>query len=517
MKQLLDLYDKILKEGVQSTDRTGVGTIKLIGQQMRFDLSKGFPAVTTKRLAWKAMVSELLWFIEGSHDERRLCEILHGTRDSEKKTIWSDNCLDRAKNDPNRFNGEIVGNMYGMNWRYQPSEPHSYQFIKRKSYIDDYVEKHVCPEITSEFNGIKIHQSATCGEYEVVGKQNNNIVIRFLDTGSYKIVKRTSRSIKDFFKPSIEGVGYLGGVIPDTLTARKLYQIWKDMIIRVYNPRKNHVSYKDVTVCKRWHNFMNFYNDSFSLWGFQEFVDSGYSHQLDKDYYGSNIYSPDTCIFISSSLNKTLNGGGYGFKIYIYKDNIFYSITDLQKYRGLSRKAQLPKELTILEDNETHVVRPKIYIDQLQRCIDLIKNDPDSRRIVITSWNSRDIENAALGMCHPLVQWFVINGKLSCIFYMRSTDSFLGLPFNIASYALLTHMIAQITGLEVGELIYNGGDCHIYLNHIEQVKEQLQREPIELPKLWLDPTITDIESFTMGSFKLLDYNPMPTIKAPMAV
>ena len=182
MKQLLDLYDKILKEGVQSTDRTGVGTIKLIGQQMRFDLSKGFPAVTTKRLAWKAMVSELLWFIEGSHDERRLCEILHGTRDSEKKTIWSDNCLDRAKNDPNRFNGEIVGNMYGMNWRYQPSEPHSYQFIKRKSYIDDYVEKHVCPEITSEFNGIKIHQSATCGEYEVVGKQNNNIVIRFLDT-----------------------------------------------------------------------------------------------------------------------------------------------------------------------------------------------------------------------------------------------------------------------------------------------------------------------------------------------
>lgn len=94
---------------------------------------------------------------------------------------------------------------------------------------------------------------------------------------------------------------------------------------------------------------------------------------------------------------------------------------------------------------------------------------------------------------------------------------FLGVPFNIASYSLFTHMIAQCTGLEVGEFIWNGGDCHIYLNHIEQVKEQLQREPMELPKLWLDPTITDIESFTMNSFKLLDYNPMPSIQAPMAV
>lgn len=425
MKQLQELYKKILDEGIESTDRTGVGTIKLIGQQMRFNLKDGFPAVTTKRLAWKAMTSELLWFIEGSHDERRLCEILHGTRDWEKKTIWTDNVKDRSSKDPNRFNGETVGNMYGMNWRFQPCEPHGYQYIERKTYIDDYIENHICPEINGIFNGIKIHKSAKCGDYEVLGKNNDDIVIRFINTGSYKIITRTSKNIKDFFQPSVEGIGYLGGVIPDTLTARKLYQIWKDMIIRVYNPRKNHVSYEKVTVCKRWHNFMNFYNDSFSLWGFQEFVDSGYSHQLDKDYYGSNIYSPDTCIFISSSLNKTLNGGGHGFKIYLYQGNVFYSRTDLQEFRGLSRKANLPDDLTILEDTTTHVVRPKIYVDQLQRCIDLIKNNPYSRRIVITSWNSRDIENAALGMCHPLVQWFVMNGKLSCSFYMRSSDTFL--------------------------------------------------------------------------------------------
>lgn len=517
MKQLQELYQKILDEGVESVDRTGVGTIKLIGQQMRFDLKQGFPAVTTKRLAWKAMTSELLWFIEGSHDERRLCEILHGTRDIEKKTIWTDNVLDRSKKDPNRFNGKTVGNMYGMNWRFQPSEPHSYHYIERKTYIDDYVETHICPELTKEYEVKKIIKSSKCGDYEVLGKHNKYTVIKFVNTGSYKLVERTKKSIKDVYFPSIEGVGYLGGDIPNTLTARKLYQIWKDMIIRVYNPRKNHSSYSDVTVCKRWHNFMNFYNDAFSLWGFQEFIDSGYTHQLDKDYYGSNIYSPDTCIFISSSLNKTLNGGGQGFKIYKYNGNVFYSRKSLQESRGLSRKANLPDNLEILEDTDTHVVRPKIYVDQLQNCIELIKNNPYSRRIVMTSWNSRDIENAALGMCHPLVQFFVLNGKLSCTFYMRSSDSFLGLPFNIASYALLTHMLAQICGLDVGELIYMGGDCHIYKNHIEQVKEQLLREPHELPELWLDPSVTNIEDFTMKSFKLLNYNPMPTIKAPMAV
>lgn len=511
------LLQKILDEGSESTDRTGVGTIKLIGQQLRFDLSKGFPAVTTKRLAWKAMVSELLWFIEGSSNERRLCEILHGTRDESKSTIWSGNTLDRAKKDPNRFNGETVGNMYGMNWRFQPSEPHSYHYIERKTYIDEYKEVHICPELTKVYDVKKTITSSKCGDYEVLGKHNDMFVVKFISTGSYKLVCNINKSIKDFYLPSVEGVGYLGGIIPNTITARKLYQIWKDMIIRVYNPRKNHNTYQNVKVCKRWHNFMNFYNDSFSLWGFQEFIDSGYDHQLDKDYYGSNIYSPDTCIFISSSFNKTLNGGGYGFKIYKYNNNVYYSRKSLQESRGLSRKANLPDNLEILEDTNTHVVRPKIYIDQLQNCIELIKNNPNSRRIVMTSWNSRDIENAALGMCHPLVQFFVIDGKLSCEFYMRSSDTFLGLPLNIASYALLTHMLAQICGLDVGELIYSAGDCHIYKNHVEQVKEQLSRTPHESPTLWIDTSITNIEDFTMNSFKLENYNPDATIKAPMAI
>lgn len=517
MQQLLDLYKKVLEFGDFSTDRTGTGTIKLLAQQMRFNLQDGFPAVTTKRLAWKAMSSELLWFIEGSHDERRLCEILHGTRDETKRTIWTDNCLDRASKDPNRFNGKTVGNMYGMNWRYQPCTPHSYQWVERKTYDDQYNEEHICPILTDAYDNPKEFETTTCGNAIALGKSDNKIVIKFLDTGSYILVDEIKKTIKDKFKPSTDGIGYVGGIIPSTVTARKLYQVWRDMIRRVYNPTKNHTTYSEVSVCKRWHNFMNFYNDCFSLWGFQEYVDSSYSYQLDKDYYGSNIYSPNTCIFISPQLNKSLTGGGCGFKIYLYENQVFYSRTELQEFRGLSRKAKLPDELIILEDNNTHVVRPIIYIDQLKRCIELIKTTPDSRRIVMTSWNSRDIENAALGMCHPLVQFFVMDGKLSCTFYMRSSDTFLGTPFNVASYALLTHMIAKICQLDVGELVYVGGDCHIYQNHLEQVKEQLSREPMEPPKLWIDPEITKIEDFTMKSFKLLNYNPMPAISATMAI
>lgn len=517
MQQLQELYEKVLNEGTFSTDRTGTGTYKLIGQQMRFNLQEGFPATTTKRLAWKSMLSELLWFLEGSQDERRLCEILHGTRDESKRTIWTDNCKDRSSHDPNRFNGYNVGNMYGFNWRFQPCTPHSYHYIERKTYIDDYVETHIQPECTKLYSNKKIIESNTCGKYEVIGKVDSQTLIQFLDTGSYKLVRRPVKAIKDFFKPSIEGVGYLGFDIPTTVTARKLYQVWKDMIIRVYNPRKNHKSYGNVEVCKRWHNFENFYNDCFSLWGFQEYVDSNYTYQLDKDYYGSHIYSPETAIFISPEMNKKLNGGGYGFKVYLYEDCVFYSRTDLQSHRGLTRKATLPENLTILEDNDKYVVRPIIMIDQIERIIDLIQNEPNSRRMVITAWNSRDVENAVLGMCHPLVQFFVNDGVLSCSFYMRSSDTFLGLPFNLSSYALLTHMIAQISGLEVGELIYTGGDCHIYANHIEQVKEQLTRTPKVLPTLWIDKNITNIDDFTMDSVKLENYNPDPSIKAPMAV
>lgn len=314
MYQLHKLYQDILDYGIKSTDRTGVGTIKLIGQQMRFNLQEGFPAVTTKKLAWKAMLSELLWFIEGSHDERRLCEILHGTRDESKRTIWTDNYENQAK--ALGYSNGNLGPVYGKQWR----------------FWDDYV------------------------------------VLDYTST------------------------------------------------IEEYN---NH-------------------------------------------------------------LNK-------GYSV-VTEDNS-------------------PMGITVM----------KRTTDQLQVLINGLKNDPYGRRHILTAWNVGELDKMALPPCHSFSQFIVTDGKLNCILTQRSADIFLGVSFNIASYSLLTHMLAQICGLEVGEFIWNGGDCHIYNNHLEQVQEQLRREPHELPTLWIDKSITNINDFTMDSFRLDNYNPDAAIKAPMAI
>lgn len=280
MQVYKEALKKILKDGVVSSDRTGAGTISYFGVQMRFDLSKGFPAVTTKKLAWKAVVSELLWFLEGSGDERRLSEILHGTRDLNKKTIWTDNANADYWKVNAKFNGDL-GRIYGVQWR-------------------------------------------------------------------------------------------------------------------------------------SW---------------------------LTKD--GS--------------------------------------------------------------------------VDQIAKLINEIQNNPTSRRHILTAWNVGELEKMALPPCHTFSQFYVRNNKLSCLMYQRSADFFLGVPFNIASYSLLTHMIAQVCDLDVGEFIHTIGDAHIYLNHVDQVKEQLVREEYPLPELIINKEIKDIDSFKMSDFELSNYKCHPSIKAPMAV
>jgi thymidylate synthase len=286
----LDALKDILENGDSRPDRTGVGTISKFGVQMRFDLTEGFPAVTTKKLAWKACVSELLWFIEGSGDEFRLREILHGDRKSEKKTIWTDNAqADYWVNKRLQRHPGDLGRVYGVQWRK-----------------------------------------------------------------------------------------------------------WRKPLIRI---------------------------------------------------------------------NKVI----------------------LQNH------------------------------DQLLELIAGIKDDPYSRRHIISAWNPGELDMMALPPCHMMAQFYVNNGKLSCQMYQRSADMFLGIPFNIASYALFTHMIAQVCKLEVGELIITIGDAHIYENHIEQVKEQLSRKPIELPKLKLTDSIDVITEFEMSDIELIDYVSHDAIKAPMAV
>lgn len=289
MKQYLDALRYVYENGEDKTDRTGVGTRSVFGYQMRFDLSQGFPAVTTKKLAWKAVVSELLWFLEGSTDERRLAEIHYGADRTElcgKTTIWTANADKQGRN---------------------------------LGYVNDAWTKELGP---------------------VYGYQ--------------------------------------------------------------------------------WRNF-----------------DGDMRH------------------------------------------------------------------------------------DQIEWVVNELCTNPDSRRIILSAWNPKQLDKMALPPCHTLAQFGVSNGKLSCHLFQRSADMFLGVPFNIASYALLTHMLASHTGLEVGALVHTISDAHIYKNHVSQVEEQLNRQPTKSPRLVM-PEITSFDTHAIrrlkvADFKLEDYDPQASISAPMAV
>ena len=328
MKTYLDSLQYILDNGEKRSDRTGVGTLSVFGMQQRYDLTKGFPAVTTKKLAFKSCLSELLWFIEGSSDERRLAEILHGTRDLEKKTIWTANALSNEWQD----------------------------------------RKQVIPKTP----GVDVLVNGTYGE------------------------------------------------VTDEITA------------------------------------------------------------------------PDYDL-----------GRVYGVQWRSWRRSIEFA-----SYSQFENTAQEFKR----------VPNPDYHVDQLSNLIEGIKKDPNGRRHILSAWNPGELEQMALPPCHCFAQFYVsADGKLSCQMYQRSCDIYLGGPFNIASYSILTHMIAQVCGLEVGEFIHSIGDCHLYLNHVEQAKIQLIREPLLPPTLWLNPDIKDIDKFTMNDVKLQDYDPMDSINAEMAV
>lgn len=312
--EYLQLLRHVLANGVKKEDRTGTGTISTFGYQMRFDLSKGFPLLTTKRVPFKLIVSELLWFIKGDTNIRYLLQ--HNNH------IWDE-------------------------WAF-------------KRWVE-----------STDYNGP--------------------------DMTNFGLRSQTDEAFNAVYKEQMEKFTQL--VLTDDAFAAKYGELGN-----VYG--------------KQWREW------------------------------------------------RTTQG-------------------------------------------ET--------IDQLKGIIDAIKKNPDSRRLIVSAWNPEDVPSMALPPCHTMFQFYVINGKLSCQLYQRSGDIFLGIPFNIASYALLTHLIAQECGLEAGEFIHTLGDAHIYLNHLEQIDIQLQRDMRELPVLKVNPDVKSVFDAEVEDIKLENYQPHPTIKAPVAV
>lgn len=304
----------------------------------------------------------------------------------------------------------------------------------------------------------------------------------------YEVMPKTRIQTPDelYFedKRNVFGVGVYGDYEKLEFTAM-LKDVWRDMLRRCYYKKATgYKSYgaKGIHVHPDWFVFANFQRDVQKLTNWECKLEYGSEYSLDKDVkFAANYYSKDTCMW-SSRKEQSYN-------------------TSTNRYFTAKSPA---------------VVRVRV-IDQLKELVAVVKHSPDSRRLLISLYNPHELDKMRLQPCHGnVIQFYVVDGRLSCQMYQRSADSFLGLPVNIASYALLTHMIAQQCDLEVGELIWTGGDVHIYVNHLDQVREQLRREPRPLPTLLLHKQ-DSIDDYVYEDVKLEGYDPHPAIKAPISV
>jgi thymidylate synthase len=565
LKQYHDLLQHILDNGEDVNDRTGVGTRSVFGYQMRFDLSAGFPAVTTKKLAWKSVVSELLWFLEGSTDERRLAELLYGKDRTElvdRTTIWSANAdaQGKALGYVNNDTVKQLGPVYGYAWSKLESTVDEIieiesRFIEQRHDMfdrqelcvpvdggkDDFIGKTLVSNHEREF--IVIDKRNTCS--------NSEYKVQFLDTHDIMWVTRPNLRRGQVGKQIICGVAVndYEGKIHQTDLGKRIHTLWYNMIRRCYDANLPEFVYygdRGIRVCKRWHRLSNFVSDIEKIPNYYSWVKNPTDYALDKDYYNSDGYSPTTCVFIRAGYNCSLKNNSIDFRsvklcefpdgktikfifnkdlMSLYPENNFTNegIRLALLKGGKHRKCKF----TRISGSDGSIFRKKLLNSQLEYVLDKLKNEPDSRRIILTAWVPQLIQDMALPPCHFIAQFRVINGKLSCMLTMRANDAFLGAPFNIASYALLTYILARECGLGVGELVYSIGDAHIYHNHFDQVREQLSRTEFPLPTLSIaeDFSIAGIKTglnfeFPLNSvdkFKLVGYNSHSTIKAEMAV
>ena len=266
----------------------------------------------------------------------------------------------------------------------------------------------------------------------------------------------------------------------------KIKQLWDDLV-------------EEGFIGGDWNTFSVFYHDIKFVPGFNQWYRSENEFVLNPCYYGTDVVNKQSAIFIPMWYNN-----------------------ELAKERGIVNNV-VNKVKTIVSDDDNSVnadvlTRRKIYYDQIDDIINTINNNPDSRRIILNAWNVAEIDNMALPPCHTMFQFYIEDGKLSGQLYQRSADLFLGVPFNIASYSLLIHMVARKTGLEVGEFVWTGGDCHIYSNHIEQVKTQLSREHKGYPEIsFANDPHTDLDKYEISDVIIKGYDPHPFIKGVVSV
>jgi thymidylate synthase len=449
MKPYLELVKRVFNTGVTRPDRTGTGTISVFGTQTTFDLREGFPATTTKRLAFKAVVSELLGFIKGADNLKDF-----GTAGAK---IWQANY--EADYWAPRVPGDL-GRIYGTRYRKW-----------RKSTFRE----------------------------------------------------QPKPTLREGLKATMCGVANGAGGKAET----KLYSVWANMIQRCYNPTSKDYRYygaRGVYVDNSWLEFAVFLKDAIELPNWRAFA----KLELDKDKLpGASgfCYSRSTCQWLTRQQNS-----------YTIKPTKAYTLTNSTQRAVGTNLSELARQLVVPVSSlvTAAALWPKVrvvkgwqfesiidlpttdYIDQLQELINGLKANPNSRRHVVTMWNPAEDEETVLPPCHYAFQCYVANGYLDLIFVMRSVDLFLGAPFDIASYALLQTMLAREVGLEPRFLTMQTGDTHIYLNHVEQVKEMLRRMPGRLPQLHITPGKTMFE-LTEEDFALENYYPRDTIKADMAV
>lgn len=502
MKQYLDMLQHIKDNGVEKTDRTGTGTISVFGYQNRYNLQEGFPLVTTKKMFIKGMIYELLFFISGS---TKLADLEESTQ--KWWSPWAD------------LNGNL-GPIYSHQMR---NFGGTYDNIPQPIPKLDQVTALVTDDPSFYDN---VNKEGL--RYGILNIEGDQVEVQFENTG-YIIKTRKDKlksgGFKDHTSPSVKGVACLG--VPSseiTEEMRSFLNIWRGMIARCYDPNKDTYKYyggKGVHVSNRWLNFSNFYEDVRKIEGWDEEV----PQELDKDILGNGfLYSLKTCKWVSKKENMEARG----FREYtVEKEGVSYPFTnssDFRREHGIKNQGNFNSMLrgarkkaegfSLVEVKDT-----RKGVDQLKEVIHQIKTTPDSRRIVMSLWNSYDLPYQCLPCCHgSVIQFSVSEGKLSCHMYQRSADSFIGVPVNIASYALLTHMIAYHCDLEVGEFIHTFGDLHIYKNHVEQVDLQLTREPKPLPQLKLNyPKETPLEEVQFEDIEIVGYECHPAIKGEVSV